>query len=125
MNVGTTVETLRRHMLVDVVPIVIDLEKSQGNRLVDAVSGKSYLDCFGYVASQPIGHNHPGLSDPAFQEMLLRAALSKPSCSDFAIPEMAYFVETFARVAKPAEVYSPFLYRRWCTCNRKCDQDCV
>ncbi len=97
------IESMSKHMLVDVVPIIADLEKSFGNNLVDAVNGKSYLDCFSYIASNPIGHNHPGLSDKAFQEKLLKASLVKPSNSDFYCVELAEFVDAFATIAKPDE----------------------
>lgn len=95
-------EVLSRHLLVDVVPIVIDLEKSHGNRLVDTRTGKEWLDCFSYIASNAIGYNHPKMFDPEFERRLLRSARSKPSNSDFFTPEMASFVDTFARVALPA-----------------------
>jgi L-lysine 6-transaminase len=90
-------------MLVDVVPIIVDLEKSHGNFLVDAVSGEEYLDCFSYIASNPIGHNHPGLKDPEFEQKLLRVAKCKPSNADFYTVEMAEFVDAFARLALPPE----------------------
>lgn len=86
--------------------IVPDLDKSQGNYLHDAVSGQAYLDCFSYFASNPVGHNHPGLNDPEFEKKLLRTAKSKPSSSDFYTVEMAEFVEAFSRYAKK----DPFKY---------------
>lgn len=90
-------------MLVDVVPILYDLEKSHGNRLVSAKTGKVYLDGASFFASNPIGHNHPKMNDPEFEKKLLRVAKTKPSNSDFHSVEMAEFVETFARLAKPKE----------------------
>lgn len=90
-----------KHMLADVLPVVVDLERSLGNRLVDSISGKSYLDCISYIASNPIGHNHLKLSDVAFNEKLLRVARTKPSLSDFYTEEFADFVETFVRIAQP------------------------
>ena len=100
---SNVIESMSKHMLVDVVPIIADLEKSFGNNLVDAVNGKSYLDCFSYIASNPIGHNHPGLKDSSFQEKLLKASLVKPSNSDFYCVELAEFVDAFATIAKPDE----------------------
>ena len=96
-------------MLADVFPVVLDLEKSQGNRLVDSITGRSYLDCYSYVASNPIGHNHPKLFNPDFERRLLRAAKHKPACSDFYTEEMAHFVTTFKRVAVPDEFKHLFL----------------
>ncbi len=31
--------------------------------IVDALEGKEYLDCYGYFATLPVGHNHPKLGD--------------------------------------------------------------
>ena len=103
ITASNATEILSRYLLPDVIPIIVDLEKSVGNRIVDAASGRSFLDCFSYVASNPIGHNHPGLAEPAFERTLLRVAKTKPSHSDFFTVEMASFVDTFVRVAIPAE----------------------
>lgn len=99
INAENAREVIARHMLPDVQPIVVDLEKSSGNYIVDAKSGQRYLDCFSYIASNPVGHNHPALSDPDFEKELLRAAKSKPSNADFYTVEMARFVDVFSRVA--------------------------
>ncbi|MDZ7374251.1 MAG: L-lysine 6-transaminase [candidate division KSB1 bacterium] len=99
---------LRKHMLVDGFDIVVDLEKSKGSYLVDAITGKKYLDFFTYFATLPLGHNHPGLLTPDFKKRLLRAAINKPSNSDFYTVEMAEFVETFSRYAIPD--YLPHLF---------------
>ena len=94
-------ETLGRHILVDALPLVFDLEKSQGSFVVDARSGERYLDFFTFFASLPIGFNHPSLLTPRWKERLLRAALHKPSSSDSYTEDMASFVETFAELAMP------------------------
>jgi L-lysine 6-transaminase len=101
-------ETLRQHMLADGYELVVDLEKSKGARLVDARTGKSYLDFFTFFASSPIGINHPKMFEPAFIRELMRAAVNKPSSSDAYTVEMAEFVETFARIATPD--YLPHLF---------------
>ena len=97
---------LQQNILVDGFHVVVDLERSQGATIVDARDGKEYLDCYSYFATQPVGHNHPGLRDPAFQATLLRAALSNPANSDMYSREYAAFVATFRRLAVPA----PFRY---------------
>ena len=53
-------DTLRRHVLVDGYPIVVDLDHSGGSWLRDELSGKLYLDFFSFFASNPIDLNHPG-----------------------------------------------------------------
>lgn len=99
-------EQIGKVMLPDVYPIVVDLERSQGNRIYDSKGKRFYLDCFSYIASNPIGHNHPKLFDPEFERILLRAARTKPSSSDFHTMEMGQFVTTFHRLAMP----SPFCF---------------
>ncbi len=91
-------ETLRRSMLVDGLPIVLDLEASKGCELVDAVTGERYLDLFGFVSSNALGMNHPRLTEPAVAAEIGRIALHKPSNSDIYSVAMAEFVETFRRV---------------------------
>ncbi len=93
---------LRKHMLVDGFDIVIDLKRSKGSYIVDARDGKRYLDFFTFVASQPVGMNHPKMSSPSFLKTLARVAVTKPSLSDIYFAEQAEFVETFARIAMPS-----------------------
>lgn len=72
---------------------------------------KFYLDCISYIASNPLGHNHPKLNTPEFEKEILKVGKTKPSCSDFHTVEMAEFVETFRRVALPAEMKHLFWLR--------------
>jgi len=90
-------------------PIVVDIEKSHGPYLHDALSGKDYIDFFTYFASAPIGHNHPKMHDSAFIEKLLSVAITKPSSSDFFTTYMAEFIETFSRLAMPKSMKHLFL----------------
>ena len=96
-----TFSSLRRHMLIDGFDLVVDLKRSKGSYLVDARDGKRYLDFFTFVASNPLGMNHPKLTTPAFLRRLARIAVCKPSLSDIYVQAQAEFVETFARVAMP------------------------
>ncbi|MDP2470456.1 MAG: L-lysine 6-transaminase [Candidatus Palauibacterales bacterium] len=95
--------TLQKNILVDGFHIVIDLERSRGSVMVDALTGREYLDCYTYFATLPIGHNHPKLEDPGFRTSLMRAALSNPANSDVYSREYAGFVDIFRRVAVPVE----------------------
>ena len=97
---------LRENVLVDGFHLVIDLEKSRGAVIVDALEGKEYLDCYGYFATLPIGHNHPKMDDEGFRRSLLTAALSNPANSDIYSRQYAAFVQEFRRVAVP----EPFRY---------------
>ncbi|HEX7573465.1 MAG TPA: L-lysine 6-transaminase [Bacteroidota bacterium] len=100
--------TLSRHMLVDGFDIVVDLKKSKGTYLVDARDGKRYLDFFTFVASSPLGMNHPKLTAPPFLKKLAYVAVNKPSLSDIYTAEQAQFVDTFSRVAMPATLPHAF-----------------
>lgn len=101
-------DTLHRHMLADGYDIVLDLEKSQGRRLYDSRHDRTYLDLFSFFATLPIGFNHPKTKDPDFLAKLTRAALVNPTNSDIYTTEMAEFVDTFGRVAKPASMKYAF-----------------
>ena len=99
---GDVHSLLSRHMLADGLPMVLDLEKSHGAHLHDALRERDFLDLFTCFSTCPLGYNHPGLDDPDFREELLPAALNKPSNSDLYTSQMAEFVEAFARTV-PAE----------------------
>ena len=105
---GQVLPTLSQHMLVDGFDIIIDLRRSQGTHVVDARTGKRYLDFFTFVASSPLGMNHPKLTSREFLDRLACAAVNKPSLSDIYCAEQAEFVATFARVAMP--VYLPHAF---------------
>ena len=94
-------ETLAKNMLVDGFPIVLDLENSQGSKLIDLKTGESYLDFFTFFASSPFGMNHPKLTTEEVKKELLLAAVNKPSNSDIYTTLMAEFVDAFAKYAKP------------------------
>ena len=92
------VSELAKHILVDGFKIVIDLEKSRGSRLVDAPSGRSFIDLYSFYASQPIGYNHPHFDKPEVEADLLAAAKIKVANADMYSTQYATFVDTFARV---------------------------
>ncbi|MBA4407281.1 L-lysine 6-transaminase [bacterium] len=96
-----THEVLKKKMLVDGFDFVLDLEKSNGLRIIDEKTGTEYLDFFSFFASSPVGINHPRINNPEFREELATAALNKPSNSDIYTVEMAKFVDTLSRVAVP------------------------
>ncbi len=93
--------TLKKYMLVDGLDLVIDLEKSSGAHLYDSRKKANYLDMFSFVASNPVGMNHPKMLDPEFINHIGHIALNKPSNSDVYNAEMAEFVETFFNIAVP------------------------
>ena len=98
---GKVIDTLSRYILVDGFHIVVDLERSKGTYMVDARTGKKYLDMYTYFSTLPIGHNHPKMMDRDFLRELKAAALENPANSDVYTEEYASFVKVFARLAKP------------------------
>ena len=94
---------LKENVLVDGFHLVIDLEKSHGSTIVGALEGREYLDCYGYFATLPIGHNHPKMADEGFRKSLMTAALSNPANSDIYSRQYAAFVEVFREIAVPDE----------------------
>ena len=100
---GEVFPTLKNNILVDGFHIVIDLKKSKGSVMVDALTGREYIDCYTYFATLPIGHNHPKMQDAGFRDSLMSAALANPANSDVYSREYAGFVDTFRRVAVPDE----------------------
>ncbi len=95
-----------RHMnATGMMPLVLDMRRSQGVRLIDEVTGKSYLDFFGFFASSMLGMNHPKLeSDKEALERIKDAALNKIANSDIQTTHMARFLNTFGRIAQPASL---------------------
>ncbi len=92
-------EVLATHLLTDPSALVVDLERSRGSRIVDARTGRRYLDLYTFFASSPLGFNHPGLADdPSFVAELGQVALHKPANPDVYSTAYADFVATFARV---------------------------
>lgn len=94
-------QVVGRHLIVDAFDLVFDLEKSQGAWIHDSKGGRKLLDFMTFIASSPLGYNHPKTSDPDYQARLLKVAQVKPSLSDVYTVEYASFLETFARVAMP------------------------
>eukprot|EP01118_Nematostelium_gracile_P008379 TRINITY_DN2780_c0_g1_i1.p1 TRINITY_DN2780_c0_g1~~TRINITY_DN2780_c0_g1_i1.p1 ORF type:complete len:450 (+),score=159.24 TRINITY_DN2780_c0_g1_i1:94-1443(+) len=92
-------KVLSRVLLVDGFDFVYDIDNSHGRYLVDALTGKKYLDFFSMFASWPISHNHPKLKD--FKTELAKYAAHNPANSDIYTVEMARFVATFERVCMP------------------------
>jgi L-lysine 6-transaminase len=100
-------EIIEQHVLLDGFKVVVDLDKSRGSYLHNAVSGKRLIDLYGFFGSMPIGFNHPYFDDAAVQRDLLRAAKVKIANSDVYSEDYAEFVESFERVVglPPLERY--------------------
>ena len=91
------------------MPMVLDMMRSQGIELYDQNSDRKLIDFFGFYASSALGMNHPKLrNDAAFMARLTEAALNKITNSDIRTLHMARFLRTFERVAMPA--YLPYAF---------------
>ena len=103
-------DILAEHMLVrGMMPMVLAMDESEGVRLVDGRSGRTFIDFFGFYASSPLGMNHPKMrGDAAFMERLTDAALNKITNSDVRTRSLARFVKTFGRVGIPD--YLPYAF---------------
>jgi L-lysine 6-transaminase len=99
-------KVLSRHMLVEGFDVILDPDRSLGSWFVDQRTGDRYLDFFSMYASMAVGYNHPRLV--AARDELGRLAVNKPTNSDVYSTAMAEFVETFGRVAMPAEL--PYVF---------------
>src|SRR5213595_1026344 len=91
-------ETIEQHVLLDGFKIVVDLEKSRGSYLYNAVDDRRLIDLYGFFGSMPVGFNHPYFDDPQVRRDLLRAAKVKVANSDVYSAGYAEFVATFERV---------------------------
>lgn len=96
--------TLREHLLADGYPIVVDLEKSRGSYVRDAITGRDYLDFFSFFASNPLGFNHPRMLEADIQSRLARVATTKVSNADYYTTYLAEFVQALTRTAAPPEL---------------------
>lgn len=94
-------EVLKKYMLVDGFDITIDLDESTTSHIYDSKSKTKLLDFFTFVASNPLGMNHPKLNNEEFIKQIGRVAISKPSLSDVYAKEQAEFVDTFFKIAVP------------------------
>ena len=94
-------EILKKSILADGFDMVLDLEKSQGARLYDSKNKRTLIDFFSFFASNPIGFNHPRLSERSFEEKLLHAAKVKVSNSDIYTTAYAEFVQLFHSKCAP------------------------
>ena len=101
---------LGKYILADGFDFVLDLHNSKGSYLIDAITGKKYLDFFTFFASNPLGMNHSEMDNEEFINKIGKIALNKPSCSDIYSIEMAEFVDIFFKIAVPSNFkYSFFI----------------
>jgi L-lysine 6-transaminase len=93
INPKDVLKVLGSRLLINKSSVVVDLERSQGSWLVDARTGKQYLDCFSQFASQALGWNHPKMT--AQKERLADAAVNKVANYTYTT-QFAEFVKKFS-----------------------------
>ena len=98
---GNVHKVIARYMLADGFDLVLDLRKSKGLYLYNSKTKRKMLDFFSFFASLPVGHNHPRMVRKSFVRKLGEVAVNKPANSDLYTQEMADFVDTFSRIARP------------------------
>lgn len=100
-------ETIEQHVLLDGFKVVVDLEKSRGSYLHNAVDNRRLIDLYGFFGSLTVGFNHSHFDDPDVQRELFQAAKVKIANSDVYSEGYAKFVEAFERVVglSPLERY--------------------
>ena len=101
LNFNEVLPVLKKSILADGFDLVMDFEKSKGARFYDAKNSRSFVDFFSFFASNPIGFNHPKMSDPEFEKDLLAAAKVKVSNSDVYTNYFAEFVHLFHKEFTP------------------------
>ena len=95
-------DTISGRILADGYPVVVDLAESLGSRMVDRITGRSYLDFFSCFCSLPLGWNHPALCE--LEGELGRLSVNKITNSDLYTTEYADAVESIASDAMPSHL---------------------
>jgi len=89
---------LRRYVIADPYPFVVDLPKCSGMEIA-TIDGERLIDWGGYYASKWIAHNHPRLFEPEYLRRLSYAANNKIANVDFLTPECLEYYRMLHSVA--------------------------
>jgi len=73
----SVLETIGQHVLLDGFKVVVDLDKSRGAYLYNAVNNRRLIDLYGFFRSMPIGFNHPYFDQPAVNAIFFVRRKSK------------------------------------------------
>jgi L-lysine 6-transaminase len=92
------IEELKRYVVVEPHPFVVDLQKSEGMWLATR-DGRRLFDWAGYYGAKLIGHNHPLLYEPEYVTRLVRAANNKVANPDFLTEECLDYYRTIYELA--------------------------
>jgi L-lysine 6-transaminase len=86
MQSSDLLDELRRYVVADPQPFVVDLQRSEGMWLA-TVEGRMLFDWAGYYGAKLLGHNHPALYERDYVARLVRAANNKVANPDFLTTE--------------------------------------
>ena len=103
------ISTIRKHLIGDGFEFVLDMKKSQGSYIVDAISGRKLLDFYSCFASNPLGFNHPKMKDKAFLDKLMWCAVHNVTNSDLFTEYKAEFVDYFWKTTAPKSMKYMFM----------------
>ena len=92
------IQELRRHVIADPYPFVLDIEKGEGMWLA-TIDGDRLFDWAGYYASKWVAHNHPRLLEPDYLRRLGFAANNKVANVDFLTPQCVEYYQALHEVA--------------------------
>ncbi len=103
------IPTIRKHLIGDGFEFVVDMKKSQGSEIIDAITGRALLDFYSCFASNPIGFNHPKMKEEAFLDKLMWCAVHNITNSDLFSEYKAEFVDYFWKTAAPKQMKYMFM----------------
>src|SRR3954463_16186881 len=92
------IKDLRRHVIADPYPFVLDLAGGRGMWLA-TIDGQQIFDWAGDYASKWIGHNHPRLFEADYLQRLGYAANNKLANPDFLTLECMEYYRALFEVA--------------------------
>jgi L-lysine 6-transaminase len=95
---GQVVAELEKHLLVDGFKLVVDLEKSRGSTLVDAATGKSFIDFYAFLCLDARRVQSSLFRGPGGAGGFARGGQGQSGQFGCLFGSYATFVETFARV---------------------------
>lgn len=104
----SVIPTIREHLIGDGFEFVLDLEKSHGSYMYDALSKRFLLDFYTCFASNTVGFNHPKVMEQDTLDRLLIAGINNVTNSDIFTDLKAEFVNAF--FAKAAPNYMRYLF---------------
>lgn len=109
INPITAHDIVRKTNFYSAYDLTYDLTKSYGNYIWDSKNNRPILDCMGFFASNPLGHNHPKMLEREFSEKLLRVSRTNPANTEIITEEYAGFIQSFYDIAFPSHFKYLFL----------------